>query len=167
MRGGFVRGKRLSVFLASLGVAVAVGPFAVAAPPETAPVPFQQSFPGYTGVCDFPITVTFDTEQTERDWIDADGDVVRTHVTGKGTVTVTNDTNQQSVTVGASGPTLSARGTSRGTGHWVLIGRTVDADVLPFPPGAWLYTGRIADLDAADYSQGFRGRIVDLCAAVA
>jgi hypothetical protein len=38
--------------------------------------------------------------------------------------------------------------------------------VLPFPPGAWLYTGRIADLDAADYSEVFHGRIVDLCAAV-
>jgi hypothetical protein len=167
MPDGLARGARWSVVAATLGLAVAVGPFAVAAPPETTPVPFQETFPGYTGVCDFPITVSFDTEQTQRDWLDADGNSVRTHVTGKGTVTISNDTNGEAVTVGASGPTLTASGSSRGTGHWVLIGRAANADVLPYPPGAWLYTGRIANLDAPDYSTVFRGRVVDLCAAVA
>ena len=66
----------------------------------------------------------------------------------------------------ASGPTVSHKGRSVGSGNWVLIGFEEDAHVLPFPPGAWHYSGRIADLDAADYSRVFRGRIVDLCAAV-
>jgi hypothetical protein len=129
-------------------------------------VPFHATFPGYTGACAFPITVTFDTRQTQRDWVDSDGVVVRSHVTGKGTVTIGNDTNGRSVTVAASGPTLTTQGKSVGTGHWVLIGRTADADVLPYPPGAWLYAGRIAHLDASDYSKVFSGHIVDLCAAI-
>ena len=130
-------------------------------------MPFQQTFPGYTGVCDFPVTVTFNTRQTLREWHDSNGALVRAQTTGPGTVTITNDDNGQTVTAGASGPTLVRGGHTVGVGNWVLIGRQVNAHVLPFPAGAWLYSGRIADLDAADYSNVFRGRIVDLCAAVA
>jgi hypothetical protein len=157
----------MAVVPAVVSVAVAVGPFAAASPPTTTPVPFQQTFPAYTGACDFPITVTFNTQQTQRDWPDADRSVLRSHVTGKGTVTISNDTNGSSVTVGASGPTLTTEGKSKGTGHWVLIGRVANVDVLPYPPGVWLYTGHIADVNAPDYSSVFHGHIVDLCAAIA
>ena len=146
---------------------MAVGPFAAAAPPVTTPVPFVETFPGFTGACAFPITVSFDTHQTQRDWVDASGEVIRSHVTGKGRVTITNDRTGESVTVGASGPTLTSRRGSVGTGHWVLIGSEAQAEFLPFPPGAWLYTGRIADLDSADYTEVFSGRVTDLCAAIA
>ena len=81
-------------------------------------------------------------------------------------VTITNDRTGESVTVGASGPTLTSKRGSVGTGHWVLIGSDAQAEFLPFPPGAWLYTGRIADLDSADYTEGFHGRVTDLCAAI-
>jgi hypothetical protein len=152
-----------SAVVASAGLAV--GSVAAAAP-TTTPVPFQETFPGYTGACDFPITVTFDTRQTMREWPGADGEAVRVHVTGPGQVTITNDENGRSVVANASGPTLTSNGKSKGTGHWVLIGRDDQADFLPFPPGAWLYTGRIGNLDAPSYADVFRGSITDLCAAV-
>jgi hypothetical protein len=161
-----VPGARWVTAGAAAVLTVAVGPLAAAAPPSATPVPFQETFPGYTGVCEFPITVTFDTEQTLREWYDEDGNVTRSQTTGRGDVTISNDENGESVTVSASGPTHLRKGTMSGSGTWVLIGRQKYADVLPFPPGAWLYTGRIADLDAADYSEVFHGRIVDLCAAV-
>lgn len=145
---------------------LAIGSVAVAAPSKT-PVPFQETFPGFTGACDFPITVTFDTQQTMREWKGADGEIIRTHVTGKGSVTVSNDENGRSMTVSASGPTLAGKGGAKGTGNWVLIGTDEQAEFLPFPPGAWLYSGRIGNLDAPDYSKVFRGHVTNLCAAIA
>jgi hypothetical protein len=159
-------GARWAVVAGVALCAAAVGPVAAAAPPSVAPVPFEQTFPGYTGVCEFPITVTFDTHQTVREWYDERGALVRSQTTGPGSVTIGNDDSGKSVTVSASGPTVNRHGRSVGTGSWVLIGRQANAAVLPFAPGAWLYRGRIADLDAADYSDVFRGRVVDLCAAV-
>jgi hypothetical protein len=117
-------------------------------------------------VCDFPITVEFNTQQTLREWVDDSGAVMRSHITGKGTVTITNELTGASVRATASGPTLTKNGTSVGVGQWVLIGFKANADVLPFPPGAWLYSGRIADLDASSYAGSFHGRVRDLCAAV-
>lgn len=149
-----------------VSVGCAIGSVAVAAP-TTTPVPFQETFPGYTGACDFPVTITFDTQQTMREWKNAASDVTRTHVTGKGSVTLTNDDNGRTVTVNASGPTLGSKKDTKGTGHWVLIGTDEQAEFLPFPPGAWLYAGRIGNLDAADYSKVFRGQVTDLCAAIA
>jgi len=146
-----------------VSVGCATGSAAVASP-TTTPVPFQETFPGYAGVCDFPVTITFDTQQTMREY--AAGDVIRTNVTGKGSVTLTNDDNGRTVTVNASGPTLGSKKGTRGTGHWVLIGTDAQAEFLPFPPGAWLYSGRIGNLDAADYGKVFRGQITDLCAAI-
>ncbi len=158
-------------FSRSVGVVVAcaglaVGSVAMAAPPVKTPVPFQETFPGVTGACDFPITVTFNTQQTMREWKSADGSVLRMFVTGKGTVTLVNEVNGRSITVNASGPTLSKGGGTKGVGNWVLIGTDAQAEFLPFPPGAWLYSGRIGNLDAADYSKVFRGSITDLCAAI-
>ena len=157
-------------WLAGSGAAcllVALGPVAAAAPPITKPVPFVQTFQGTVGVCDFPITVEFNTQQTMREWVDDSGAVTRSHVTGKGWVTITNERSGASVRATASGPTLTKHGKSVGTGQWVLIGFEANADVLPFPPGAWLYSGRIADLDASSYAESFHGRVTDLCAAVA
>jgi len=158
-------------FLWSIGAAVAcasltAGSAATAAPPDTTPVPFQETFPGYAGACDFPLTVTFNTEQTMREWKSADGSVLRLFVTGAGSVTLTNEENDHSVTVNASGPTLSKKGSAKGTGNWVLIGTDAQRAYLPFPPGAWLYTGRIGNLDADDYSRVFSGHVTDLCAAI-
>lgn len=154
----------MGVLVACAGLAV--GSVAAAAPPTTTPVPFQQTFPGYTGACDFAVTIAFNTQQTMREWKTADGAVLRMFVTGKGTVSVANDEIGRSITVNASGPTHSAPGGTRGSGNWVLIGTDAQAEFLPFPPGAWLYTGRIANLDAVDYSKVFKGNITDLCAAI-
>jgi hypothetical protein len=145
---------------------LAVGSVAAAAPPVTTPVPFQETFPGFTGACDFPITVTFNTQQTMREWKSADGTVLQMFVTGKGSVNLVNEENDRSITVNASGPTLSKKGGTKGTGNWVFIGTDAQADFLPFPPGAWQYSGRIGNLDAADYSKVFSGSITDLCAAI-
>lgn len=145
---------------------LAFGSVAMAAPPVKTPVPFQQTFPGYTGACDFPISVTFNTQQTMREWKSADGSVLRMFVTGKGTVNLVNEVNNRSVTVNASGPTLSKGGTTKGVGNWVFIGTAAQAGYLPFPPGAWLYSGHIGNLDATDYSKVFSGSITDLCAAI-
>lgn len=155
----------------SVGVLVAcaglvVGSVASAAPPTKTAVPFQETFPGYTGSCDFPVTVTFNTQQTMREWKGADGEILRVFVTGKGSVSLVNDENGRSVTVSASGPTLSKKGGTKGVGNWVLIGTNAQAQFLPFPPGAWQYSGRIGDLNAADYSKVFNGSITDLCAAI-
>ncbi len=154
----------VGAFAACAGLAV--GSVAMAAPPVTTPVPFQETFPGYTGACDFPITVTFNTQQTMREWKSADGTVLRMFVTGKGSVTLVNDENGHSITVNASGPTLSKKGGTKGVGNWVLIGTDAQAEFLPFPAGAWQYSGRIGNLDAADYSNVFSGSITDLCAAI-
>ena len=81
------------MFTACAGLAV--GSVATAAPPVTTPVPFQETFPGFTGACDFPITVTFNTQQTMRDWKSADGTVLRMFVTGKGTVNLVNEENER------------------------------------------------------------------------
>jgi len=161
---------RTSRLVIGIGIVVAsliAGPSALAVPPVTTPVPFQETFPGTTGVCDFPITVEFNTRQVLREWLNKSGEVKKATTSGPGKVTITNDETGDSVTVDASGPTITKRGVSKGTGNWVLFGFEEDADVLPFPPGAWLYSGKIADLDAADYSKVFRGRVTDLCAAVA
>lgn len=147
-------------------VGLAVGSVAVASPPVKTPIPFLATFPGYAGACEFPITVAFDTQQTMRQWQNANGEMVRMHVTGKGSVTLTNDGDDASIRVNASGPTHGKNGPSKGTGHWVLIGTQAQAQYLPFPPGAWLYSGRIGNLDAADYSTVFKGTITDLCAAI-
>ncbi len=145
---------------------LAIGSVAAAAPPVTTPVPFQETFPGFTGACDFPITVTFNTQQTMREWKSADGTVLRMFVTGKGSVNLVNEENDHSITVNASGPTLSKKGSTKGTGNWVFIGTDAQAAFLPFPPGAWQYSGRIGNLDAVDYSKVFSGSITDLCAAI-
>jgi len=161
---------RTSRLVIGIGIVVAsliAGPSALAVPPVTTPVPFQETFPGTTGVCDFPITVEFDTRQVLREWVKKSGVVTKATTSGPGEVTITNEKTGDSVTANASGPTITKGGVSKGTGNWVLFGFEEDADVLPFPPGAWLYSGKIADLDAADYSKVFRGRVTDLCAAVA
>ena len=129
-------------FLRSVGVVVAcaglaVGSVAMAAPPVKTPVPFQETFPGVTGACDFPITVTFNTQQTMREWKSADGSVLRMFVTGKGTVTLANEENGRPITVNASGPTLSKGGGTKGVGNWVLIGTDAQAESCrsPLVPG--------------------------------
>lgn len=159
-------GIKATAVIAMTVAMVIAGPAALARPPVTTPVPFQETFPDTTGVCSFPITVEFDTRQVLREWVKRSGEVVRATTSGPGSVTITNDVSGETVTADASGPTVTKNGVSRGDGNWVLIGFEEDADVLPFPPGAWLYSGRIADLDAPDYSKVFRGRITDLCAAV-
>jgi hypothetical protein len=163
LRFGVVKTTAVIAIAAAM---VMVGPAVLARPPVTTPVPFQETFPDTTGVCRFPITVEFDTRQVLREWVNRSGKVVRATTSGPGSVTITNDRSGESVTADASGPTVTKNGVSRGDGNWVLIGFEEDADVLPFPPGAWLYSGRIADLDASDYSKVFRGTIIDLCAAV-
>ena len=160
---------RTSLLVVGIGVVAAsviASPGAFAVPPVTTPVPFQETFPHTTGVCDFPLTVEFNTRQVLREWVKKSGEVTKATTSGPGTVTITNDRTGGSVTADASGPTITKRGVSKGTGNWVLIGFKEDADVLPFPPGAWLYSGKIADLDAANYAKVFRGTVTDLCAEV-
>jgi hypothetical protein len=145
---------------------LAVGSVAMAAPPTKTPVPFQETFPGYSGACDFPMTVTFNTQQVMREWKSADGSVLRMFVTGKGSVNLVNEQNNRTITVNASGPTLSKGGNTKGVGNWVFIGTDAQAEFLPFPPGAWLYSGKIGNLDAVDYSNVFTGSVTDLCASI-
>ena len=161
-----MRTSRLVIGIGIVMASLIAGPGASAVPPVTTPVPFQETFAGTTGVCRFPITVEFETRQVLREWVKKSGEVTRATTTGPGTVTITNERTDVSVTADASGPTITKRGVSKGSGNWVLIGFEENADVLPFPPGAWLYSGRIADLDAADYTKAFRGRVTDLCAEV-
>ena len=133
-----------------------------AAPPDKMPVPFLETFTGLEGVCDVPITIAFDTRQTQRTWLDKNGEATRVHVTGQGSVTVINEETGVADTVSASGPTIG----TKGVGSWFLVATEAQAEFVPIPPGAWLYKGKIADLNAPDYRAVFNGRIVDLCEAV-
>lgn len=112
--------------------------------------------------CEFPLTVAFNMRQTERTWTDADGNVTRQHLTGKGSTTLTNEWTGKSVRVSTSGPTIG----NKGVGAWLLIVTEADAPYVPVPVGAWLYKGQISDLGSADYPSVFRGRIVDMCSVL-
>ena len=92
---------RTSHLVVGIGIVVAslvAGPGAFAVPPVTTPVPFQETFPGTTRVCDFPITVEFNTRQVLREWVKKSGEVAKATTTGPGHVTITNDRTGDSVT---------------------------------------------------------------------
>jgi len=141
---------------------VPLGGMASASGPTSTPVPFQETFTGVEDVCDFPLTVAFNMQQTERTWTDADGNVTKTHVTGRGSTTLSNEWTGKSVRVNTSGPMIG----NKGVGAWLFIVTKADAPYVPVPTGAWLYKGHVSDLGSDNYPSVFRGRIVDMCAVL-
>ena len=101
-------------------------------------------------------------QQTERTWTDADGNVTKTHVTGRGSTTLSNEWTGKSVRVNTSGPMIG----NKGVGAWLFIVTKADAPYVPVPTGAWLYKGHVSDLGSDNYPSVFRGRIVDMCAVL-
>jgi hypothetical protein len=158
------------VAIAVVASATVLGAAVERAAAEPVPVTFP---PGV--VCDFGLSfVAGDDTRSVHEFRDADGNVVRLLLAGRGTaVTLTNDDNGATLSLPANGAPWNIvnhpDGTSTFTtmGHLVLFWFPTD---IPAGPSTTLYVGRVVfDVDNATgvfTLKETRGTATDLCAAL-
>jgi hypothetical protein len=125
--------------------------------------------------CEFPLTVDGGADtRSVHEFTDADGNVVRTILAGRGTaVTLTNEDTGATLSLPANGApwrivnNLDGTRTFTTMGHLVLI---LFPNDVPAGPTTTLYVGRVV-FDVDDTTGVFtlretRGRATDLCAAL-
>jgi hypothetical protein len=132
------------------------------------------SFPAGVA-CDFPLSLQGGPDtRSVHEFRDADGNVVRLLLAGRGTVvTLTNDETGASLSLPARGAPWNIVNHPDGTttyttmGHLVLLLFPTD---VPAGPTTTLYVGRVVfDIDTAGVFtlRETHGRATDLCAALA
>ncbi len=125
--------------------------------------------------CEFPVTLESGADtRNVHEFTDADGNVVRTILAGRGTaVTFTNDDTGATLSLKANGAPWSIVNLPDGTSTYTTMGHVVlilfPTDV-PAGPSTTLYVGRVV-FDVDNITGVFtlkeaRGTATDLCAAL-